>query len=576
MGYREDTKPGPSMLVNATQKKTEEVLDRQLKTLFEHTPRLSRHLIKISGNSIKLTKTVIDLGWPNSPITMADRSVRDIYGDEYGKWPRFAKQEASPGPLLDVRRDTYYDQSIMVLLSSPTHSAGPVSVDYDACPDRVHGEVPCPKCGKYQPYDFWNGVKWNKLEGITDNRHKASRILEEGLAYYQCKYCSEKWKDSEKDAISLKMVYVFDGDAVNDDIIKKEHQELEKSMGRKVNRLYNRVIWNGRKPSELGVQLSGLFSPWRSYSRFLSEMYKCIGHPGKMQNFRNSWLGEDYEYMADKIDAEEFDKKIGKSGKRYACPHWATCLIATADTQQTSFFYTVRAWGPGYRSQLVDHGQVDSFKALRERTIDKEFVVDREGWGTVTPVKLFIDAGGGAIKGLNTTRTWQVYQFALADPGRIMPVRGHGGAYQMESSLQKRTIDYTPPGEFQEKVHVTYLRIETGCYKDLLSSRVKSGFEKDDYWGLHDEKDPDYLSQISSEHKVLEGQGDKQHFVWKTKTSGAANHFWDCENYQMAAAEFIRVTATPSIEEIMKNTEENESYHKKTYNEDSEPEKRRW
>ena len=580
ISYREDTRPGPAMIVNATREKTEEVLDRQYRPLFEFTPRLTRHLRKVTGHTIKLNKTVIDLGWPNSPITMADRSIRDIYGDETNKWPRFAKQEASPAPLLEVRLDTYYDQSLLFLLSSPTHSSGTISIEYDGAPEKVHGEVPCPKCKKYQPYDFWNGVKWDGIDGVEDNRQKAARIQEGGLAYYKCRYCDSKWNDAEKDEIGLKMVYVFDGDRVSEEDIKQEHKDLEERLGRKVDRKYNRIIWKGRRPSYLGVQLSGLFSPWRSYSRFLAEMYKSLGDPGKMQNFRNSWIGEDYEYTAATITESHFTEKVKDGGDRFKVPYWASCIVATADTQQTHFFYTIRAHGPAGRSQLVDEGMVDSFDELRRRTLDSEFIVDREGWGTVMPVKLFIDAGGGAIKGENTTRTWEVYQFALSDPDRIIPVRGHGGAYEMEGSLQIRTIDYTPPGQGdvfeEEKVKITYLRINTGVYKDLLSSRIQKTEEDDDYWGLHNEKDRDYLAQMASEHKVLEGQGKNQKFIWKTKTSGAANHYWDCEVYQIAGAEYLRASSLPTIEGIMIATQENDHFMNQTRNKPKTEERRRW
>ena len=575
MAYRQDTKQGPSILVNATQSKTEEIMDRQIAPLFQNTPRLAPNVLKASGNTVKLTKSVVDLGWPNSPITLADRSIRDGYGDETNKWPRFAKQEGSPADLIRVRFDTYYDQSLLVLLSSPTHSGDTISVEHTNAPGKIHGEVPCPACGKYQVYDFWNGVKWDKDETLTDNKQKSAAILDNGLAYYQCKHCEAKWPDSIKNEVALKMVYVFDGDTVTEEDIQNEHKELEKRLGRKVERVYNRIIFKGRKPSVIGVQLSGLFSPWRSYSRFLAEMYRSIGDPGKMQNFRNSWIGEDYEYKTDAIEPDDLERKVKSGGNRLKVPEWANCLIATADTQQTHFYYTVRAWGDNFRSQLIDHGMVDTFKALRDRTLDREFVVDKDGWGTCVPVKLFIDAGGGEIKGQNTTRTWQVYQFALSDPARIMPVRGHGGAYQMEGSLQKKTIDYTPPGQDEwnkEKVMVEYLRIDTGVYKDLLSSRIKTKEDDPDYWGLHNEKDGDYLAQITSEHKVLEGQGKSQHFSWKTKTAGAANHFFDCEVYQNAAAVFLRVDSLPSVASIMKASEDIESFNPSP----QQQETRRW
>jgi hypothetical protein len=59
---------------------------------------------------------------------------------------------------------------------------------------------------------------------------------------------------------------------------------------------------------------------------------------------------------------------------------------------------------------------------------------------------------------------------------------------------------------------------------------------------LNAQSDPDYNRQMASEHKVLtRSSNNRQAEVWMPVSSGAANHYWDCEVMQFALADFDRV-----------------------------------
>jgi hypothetical protein len=61
-------------------------------------------------------------------------------------------------------------------------------------------------------------------------------------------------------------------------------------------------------------------------------------------------------------------------------------------------------------------------------------------------------------------------------------------------------------------------------------------------WALNSQNDPDYNRQMASEHKVLTRlSNNRQAEVWMPISSGAANHFWDCEVMQLALADMQRV-----------------------------------
>jgi phage terminase large subunit GpA-like protein len=55
----------------------------------------------------------------------------------------------------------------------------------------------------------------------------------------------------------------------------------------------------------------------------------------------------------------------------------------------------------------------------------------------------------------------------------------------------------------------------------------------------------DYIKQMTSEHKVIvrDRKTGRAQEVWRKKTSGAQNHYWDCEVYAASAAKMIHVEA---------------------------------
>ena len=57
-------------------------------------------------------------------------------------------------------------------------------------------------------------------------------------------------------------------------------------------------------------------------------------------------------------------------------PAWATAIVASADTQKDHYWYMVRAWGPGYRSRLVDFGRVETLDDLRRATLEARWPVE--------------------------------------------------------------------------------------------------------------------------------------------------------------------------------------------------------
>jgi hypothetical protein len=73
--------------------------------------------------------------------------------------------------------------------------------------------------------------------------------------------------------------------------------------------------------------------------------------------------------------------------------------------------------------------------------------------------------------------------------------------------------------------------------KDSLA-RLRRNQERDNgpVWEVPDDIDDDYLAQMESEHRIKKGG------KWSWERIGSrANHFWDAENMQTAAATMLKI-----------------------------------
>jgi phage terminase large subunit GpA-like protein len=434
------------------------------------------------------------------------------------KFIAFSGREADPISLAYQRTLTYQHRKRIFKVSSPTNREGAIWKSYEASGDRRHFEVPCPFCGTFQRLVFTQ-VKWPKLD-IPDKVRLADEIQVNKLAWYECSKCKARIEDSRKPAMLLKGLWVSEGQSVT---------------------LEGKLIGERPRSKRVGFHISCLYSPWPSFADAVAEFIRCEHDPAKTMNFRNSWLAEPFELQVAKTAPSFIREKSFNAPPPGIVPAWARALVASADTQGTTardgwFPYVVRAWGYEFRSQLIEHGIANSFEELRQRCLNKVFPLENGqnlvqnaqnasvsggagatggqiGPNGIAPQVLFIDSGG--------PRWSEVYQFAQSDRLRIRPTKG--------SSTTLATL----LGKSHQKNHdIVLFNIDTEKAKDLLYRLIHDpDLGK---WAVNSGIDEDYISQMASEHKVLERKTGKE--LWVKVTSGSANHMWDTEVLQCAAA----------------------------------------
>lgn len=511
LGYWIDNDPGHCLTVMPSESAAEEEIKDRVRPLLE-SPSLKQHVSpdphKNTLSRIELDTMDIYTGWAGSPQSLGSRTCKYVRFDEVDKYPPFAGREADPISLGKERTGTYGHRKRHYITSTPTTREGAIQKAWDGCGDKRTFLVPCPHCGTYQRL-VWPQVKWPKL-AITDKVKLADEVETSRLAWYECSNpdCKGRIEESHKPRMLERGVWVSEGQTVD-----------------------NAGTVHGDRPASkrVGFHLSSIYSPWRKFWEMAAEFIRADGDIAAAMNFRNSRLAEPFETLIAKTESSKIREK--SVGPAKVVPSWARLLIATADTQQDHFYYVVRAWGYEYRSQLVDYGICSTFEELKAYTIDASYKT--EAGVTVHPQLLLIDSGGGRNADTGVTRTNEVYQFALSDPMRIKPVKGSSGRLQF------------PVDKSLQKAHgVVLWNVDTEQCKDHLSRLIHDGDSTK--WLAHAEANDAYCTQMASEHKVVNPQTKKQE--WKPKTSGAQNHFWDCETYQCAAAWDCRAGAPEPAE----------------------------
>jgi phage terminase large subunit GpA-like protein len=543
-GHAIDCEPGPMQWNLADEESLKDMFDESLMPLIQNTESLKKKMTDrrwdMKRGRLRLRGMSIYGAWSGSAMKMARRPIRYLFNDELDKWKSWTGKEANPVKLARERTKTYGSRKRVYNTSTPTIESGYIWQAWLSCDLHFHYYIPCPHCGTYQRLIFPQ-VKWPK--GMAAGQVKATRA-----AWYECVKCKGEITDSSKQALlqagrwinenqTIQLTGTVDEPDTPNIFAKPWGMQEWVFRGRRY-----RVVGDDPPVAKIGFQISTLYSPssWVTFSDVAAEFLASKDYPELLQNFTNSWLAEIYKPVVHSTVASVLKEKEKIKVPALTIPDWALCLIATADTQKDCFYWVVRAWGENYKSQRVDHGQSKSFEDLRMECLNMGF----KGSSGLDeyPALMLIDSGGTRDKETDESRTAQVYQFAQSDPTRIIAIKGvrprPGSVWRIKSAK----ID--PNSKRPDDIKLYLLNTEV--FKDTLAqfiSEKPGGFGE---WLLNDEQDEEYLQQMSSEHKVVVDR--RTGFTaWQKVTTGAANHYWDCEYMQIAGADIVDLRSAHEI-----------------------------
>lgn len=492
LGYIAHENPSDAMVVYPSDELAERTSTNRIQPMIDTSPPL-RERYQENNSKIKELRfpdMSIYLTGSNSPADLSSSPVGNLFLDEVDKFPGASKKEANPISLARERTKTFRGRKIYSA-STPTTRDGHISKAMEDADQIRHYFVPCPHCGEYIELK-WSQIRFPDEEGMT----YADRAE---FANYVCQKCGGIITDRDKPEM------------------------LRYGEWRTVRE-------KTKFPRKVAFWINTLYSPFVRFSEIAKEFLTSKDDPEKFQNFTNSWLAEAWEDTKLKTNADTVMERQTDLPE-FTVPEWAKLLTAGVDVQETSVYWTIRAWGNYLTSQNVAHGQAYSFAEI-ERIMNLQY--NRQGGGEPMVVSLaLIDSGDN---------TDVVYDFCASNSEWSLPSKGASHPMDTHFRLSKvNKIDSKAYG-------MTLAIIDTGKYKDMIAGRMrkKNGTGS---WMVYQGCDREYAEQVTAEHKVNVKSGTRTVQRWVPKSSHADNHYLDSEVMAMCAADMLGAR-TLHLEEV--------------------------
>lgn len=515
LGYWTDCDPGPAIVIFPSEESAKENMSERVGAMFRSTPALAAKLTgerhDVTDLGIETRDMPIYAGWAGSPQALATRPCRYVILDEVDKYPPYAGKDASPLALAEARTRTYAHRAKIVLASTPTTDKGAIWTAFEGCEDRRRYHVPCPRCGELQLLTR-DRFRWDPEPGRDPGDPSPDWVEQRGV-WYECSACSGRIEETEKDAISARGEWRSEPD---------EHGAVPENASR------------------VGFQFSAFVCTIGvSWRKLIAKWFRVKSDPAKLMEYVTQELGEPFRDLVKSVKDSALESKKAAGNARGVVPPWAAVLLMTADTQKDRFYWLLRAWGAGERSQLVDIGVAKSFGEL-EAVMVKKFPVGTSQAMT-RPALLLIDSGGGTETAGGANRTDEVYRWAGKHADRVIPCKGIGGNIDPFSAQDVRIGMHTYKRAGYSTFRVRLAHINTQRLKDVLAGRINWEPEpgKPSLWELCDGIPAEYFDHLKAEHKIGVRTGMKWVERWEIRSHGRRNDYLDCEVYQLAAAKIV-------------------------------------
>ena len=476
--------PAPTMIVYPSDDLAKDVSNDFLKPAFRLIPEIKQNFLENSSSELKLKfkSMLLYLRGAGSPAKLSSKPIKYLFFDEIDKMGGASKKEASPYNLAMERTKTFRPQEKVFACSTPTLKTNYIWDLHDNADEVRHYFVQCPHCGEHIELKF-KQIIYDKDESKTMSNYERAQT-----AVYVCQACGCEIQDSDKPKM------LRDGEWR---VVKKRGVGKAKTVGFWINSLYS------------------MFLKWAD---IVEEFLKSKDDPEKLQNFINSWLGEAWEDTKLKT-TEDLVMERQTDVPEFVVPAWAKMLTGGVDVQETSLYYTIRAFGDYTTSQNITHGQALSFADI-ERVMNLEYKTE-DGRGMVVELAL-IDSGYQADA---------TYDFCIDNSDWAAPVKGASNPMRDRYKISK--VDKQDSKAYGMQMII----VDGGQIKDSIAARMQRD-NGTGSWMVYKGCDEEYAKQVTAEHKVSVRVGNgKKVLKWVPKHSHADNHYLDCEVYAMTAAE---------------------------------------
>jgi len=542
--------PDPMGLGLPDRSKGREIVGERLIPAFKTTSVLADLFTErawdIQKEQIRLANGfVLHLMWAGSPSATSATPMRRVINDEVDK-PGFRDWGgAEPNPIgrTWTRLRSYGNRKLQINVSTPTTRFGVIHGLCEVSDVHLVFAVPCPHCGEFKPLLFQQ-LRWDRpgkaLRTRRDRVDLASKIIRDNAVWYECPVCGDAIQPDEKTAM------------VRAGRWQSEDGKIEDAE----------AIDEWPPGTRVAMNINALPCLWETWASIVAEFIRADTR-GATYSFRTETLGEAWEEQVEHTRASLYSEKCRRAQlPEGVVPSWATVLLASIDTQHDHFYMVLRAWGPEMKSQRVWHGRVDSFEQLDNLLFKHPWPVEDGKRAPMLPSLILIDSGGTQMEGESASRTMQVYRWVYRRRARVRAIKGAGASKRGHAGLYiwpgKGLMD-TGSRQAQKRrgggkeLQIWFL--DTHHFGDELSELINRGVgtegrEEEELWLLNQHDDDDYNMQLSNVHKVMIQERGGLAERWVPIESGAADHYWDCEVYQIAAAYMAQVHLLPTQQEM--------------------------
>ena len=488
--------PGNTLFVMPSETMAKSFSKSRLQRVMIDTPSVYLHVLpgrgKFNTLEMEMDNCIVALTGSNSASNLASRPVRRLFLDEVDKYPPALKEEGDPISLAEERTKTFLNACVMKS-STPTVETAPIWSSLCSS-TRYEWRCPCPGCGA------WFTPTWREMQfdadGSDDQRAESARVV--------CPSCGRRISEGERRAFVTAGRWEKDGDDGPSSVHGYRISELSSAIGR----------------------------PWPELVKLFLDAARNAkaGNIERMRSFVCSVLAEPWRVETDTLrDAGEF-RKYCDGYRRGTFPGFLPIsgLTIGIDTQKSSYWYVIRAWGGGesMESWLVDYGEVTDLNALENVAFSVYLDDEGRAWRITSG---FMDSGGD--------KTHEVYDWCrrVGRHAGIMPSKGE----QKISGGQHIAVSHVEHDRLGRKVlgGLNLFRVNVTYFKDWLDQKLRVPADQAGAWHIFDDVTEEYARQMSSEYRNENG-------VWVTRGLKTPNHLWDCEVYALAAAANARFDRT--------------------------------
>ncbi|SDH41282.1 Phage terminase, large subunit GpA [Duganella sp. OV458] len=449
-------------------------------------------------------------------------SVDVAFLDELDAFLRDIEKEGAPDKLAAKRVEGATFPK-MVTGSTPKLSGfSLIEERYNQADDRFKYAIPCPGCGQYHALAWGKkgdttGFKW--IEGDSSSVRHLCPNDECGVLITQAEYLAVaelgRWQNADG-SITIDAAGVF-RNAAGAIIPPLQHIAFH--------------VWTAYSPAATWADL---------VDEFLEAHEKALsGDITKLKTFHNTTLGLPWALEMEKTDADQL-KDRAEPHTFGTVPRGGLLLLAAGDTQDNRIEYTVRAYGRGCETWLVEHkifygnpAEDQVWQDVAEYLFETEFP---HAAGT----KLKIHANCIDSQGHNTQA---VYSFVHAHTDKkTYAIRGRSGREKhIKDGVSLVDIDWR--GKTRKR-GLKLWQVGTNLAKDLIFGRLSIERPGPGYMHFSKDATDEYFKQMAGEARVERATAHGKESRWTAMRKRV--EAWDCATYLVWLETHLDLTKKPA------------------------------